>query len=197
MTTATRAWSRQAQRPHLGRGTSGATGFLVAVLMWQAAVLLGAEVVPGPGDPARSFLCRDTDGKPFLFAPSWLEGETVVLSFFTPHCEPCRAEIPALIALLRTSAPHATVLLVGIEPLSNDVHLVARFAQAFRTDCRVLFDDKGRIAALYGVDAVPTTIVVAPDFTVALRRAGYRDERDLAELVPAIQKAEARATNAR
>lgn len=67
------------------------------------------------GDRAPRFLSRDLQGSFFVFGTSSFGDGACVLSFFTPDCEGCRREIPALEQLVSESLPETNLIFIGAD----------------------------------------------------------------------------------
>jgi len=145
----------------------------------------------GVGDPARFFLCRDLQGNPFVVGRSLLGNKGCVLSFFTPQCEFCLKEIPALAELVSTKFPGMVLLFVGVDPFSGNPEQVRTYLKSLGIVTGGLFDESGRISLLYGVESFPTIIAIDRGMRIAYRKTGYRDgdleslEHVLAEIASA------------
>jgi len=141
----------------------------------------GAQI----GAPAPDFDLALLDGSTLDLHD--LHGKTVVLNFWASWCAPCKEEMPALQRLAATSGD---VTIVGVG-LRNDEDADAR---AFITQTGVTFltgrdtgtpasGPRGPIELTYGVLAAPTTIVIAPDGTIANIALGPQTEEQLQRLI--------------
>jgi peroxiredoxin len=142
----------------------------------------GAQI----GAPAPDFALPLLDGRTLGLHD--LHGKTVVLNFWASWCKPCKEELPALQRLAATAGDDIAVVGVG---LRNDKDADAR---AFITQAGVTFPigrdsgapaagPRGPIETAYGVIAAPTTIVIAPDGTIATIALGPQTEEQLRDLI--------------
>ena len=82
----------------------------------------------------------------------------VVLDFWATWCPPCRHELPALQALHdEYQAQGVEILMVNLQEPRPQIR---EFMQRRQYKMRVIPDEDGAIARLYGVRAIPTTVVV-------------------------------------
>ena len=102
-------------------------------------------------------------------------GKTVILNFWATWCPPCRGELPTLTAFSK-NLPENTVIL-GINATSSEKSKgeVLSFIKREGINFPVLFDNKGTIAAEYGVKTLPTTLVISPEGTVTAKKSGAAD----------------------
>jgi thiol-disulfide isomerase/thioredoxin len=96
-------------------------------------------------------------------APHALEefmGHGMVINLWATWCAPCVAELPALSALSRTLAPQD----IAVLPLSSDrggAKAVHAFFEAHDiSGLPILLDPKGAAAEAWGVDGIPTTVII-------------------------------------
>jgi cytochrome c biogenesis protein CcmG, thiol:disulfide interchange protein DsbE len=142
----------------------------------QALLAISAPEQPtqNGGGPAASFDLVGTDGRRTNLAG--LVGHPIVINFWATYCPPCRAEMP----LLQRQVGAATgVQLVLID--EGDSSQAARdFLNAVGIHQPALLDSDLGVGHAYGVTALPTTVFVRADGTVAGRQVGQLDERVLA-----------------
>jgi len=100
-------------------------------------------------------------------------GRTVIVNFWATWCEPCRREIPSLVALHGELADRGLeVVAVSID---SDPAAVERYIERSKLPFRVAVDQDQSAARRYGVTTVPATFVVNRDGRVVDRVDGEVD----------------------
>lgn len=191
-------------RDRIGYGRFGRwTPLALAVLLIAALLAIGiagqqestrdvtggappAGVGGSVGAAAPDFALALLDGRTLRLRD--LRGKTVVLNFWASWCEPCAEEMPALQRVAATAGDD--VVLVGVGLKNDDDEEARAFAARFGVTYPVgrdlggpATDPRGPIEAAYGVIGAPTTIVIAPDGTVATIALGPQTEDQLRQLV--------------
>jgi peroxiredoxin len=119
---------------------------------------------------------------------SELKGQVVMINFWATWCGPCRQEMPLLQQLYGKYEPLGFTLLgVNVEPDSAP-------AQAWLKNVSVsfpiLFDRDNKVSAQFGVEAMPSTVLIDRDGNVRHVHRGYKpgDESTYADLVRGLVK---------
>jgi thiol-disulfide isomerase/thioredoxin len=171
-TSARRRWVELGVFVGLLAGTLAAAAY-VATLQQSARVPARPfEVVRVPApEPAPAFELRDLAGR--RLGPDDLRGRVVLLTFWATWCEPCRVEMPAMMALERELGPKGlAVVAVNVkEPASR----VEAFVKELGFTSAVLLDPRGEVSERYQVQALPTTYLLARDGRLVALALGYRD----------------------
>ena len=119
-----------------------------------------------------------------------LRGKVVVLDFWATWCSPCVAAFPEVAQLVERYRNLGVEILgvtsvqgsiVGLEtPLidcrgdpEREMRLMADYIKAKRITWPVVFSREPVFNPDYGVNGIPTTVVIAPDGTVRYKCAGY------------------------
>ena len=87
-----------------------------------------------------------------------LPAGAVLIAFWATWCPPCREELPALRALARQPPQGVTVLTLGEEEPEDAIH--AFFQGSPPPELNFRRDLDRRYATAFGVDALPTSILV-------------------------------------
>ncbi|MDI3328315.1 MAG: TlpA disulfide reductase family protein [Alicyclobacillaceae bacterium] len=153
---------------------SSAAGFSIFVIVVVLiAVIAGISLKqsdPSSGSepgayPAKGYLAPDFtlqtfDGKTVTLSQS--KGKPVFLNFWASWCGPCKSETPDLVAMHQKYGDR--IVFYGINLTSgDDRQQAAAFIKDFRIDYPVLADEKGEVAKLYQVQAIPTSVFIGPD----------------------------------
>jgi peroxiredoxin len=127
---------------------------LVALIMAGAAAAQGPEV----GGPAPDIVLRTREGVKTRLAD--LRGQAVIVNFWASWCEPCRIEIPSLMAVYQEHAARGLVVLAVNLTDQERREDIARFVETTAMPFPVLLDERGTIRERYGLTAVPTTVFI-------------------------------------
>jgi thiol-disulfide isomerase/thioredoxin len=102
-------------------------------------------------------------------------GHGMVVNLWATWCAPCVAELPALSALSHALAPQD----IAVLPLSSDrggaKAVQAFFAAHDVSGLPILLDPKGAAAEAWGVDGIPTTVIIDRHGMVRARLEGAAD----------------------
>lgn len=139
----------------------------------------GLQPEPGPDALPAGVLCEFNSDEGFDVA-SLLGDEPLVLNFFASWCAPCVAEMPDFEQL--HAAADGQVRLIGINtqdspPLAEE--LLAETGITYD----VVSDPTGDYFAAVGGFGMPTTLLVAPDGTIAYRQTGPLTLEQMDQLV--------------
>lgn len=96
-------------------------------------------------------------------------GKTVLLNFWATWCGPCRDEMPDFQYAMLDYGGSLVVLPVNLEETPE---AILTFADEENVRLNFVVDQAHRISDLYKVVAQPTTYLIAPDGTVAVKHAG-------------------------
>ncbi|MGC4176100.1 TlpA family protein disulfide reductase [Demequina sp.] len=109
-------------------------------------------------------------------------GQVVLVNTWYAACPPCRSEAPLMVEL----DARDDVQVIGVNN-RDDAPTAQAFERTFSVEYPSIFDEDGKaIAQLQGlvsINAVPTTLVVAPDGTIYARIIGEAEPSTLKSLV--------------
>ncbi len=160
----------------LGELASGGDGWASADVLQALEAITGPEVPASSaaGGAAPAFALRATDGG--VTSLSGLQGRVLVINFWATYCPPCRAEMPMLVHDVGQDGS-ARLVLVN----EGDSADAARgFLNGLGITQPSLLDSDLSTGHAYGATALPTTVFVKADGTIAARQVGQLDERVLA-----------------
>lgn len=99
-------------------------------------------------------------------------GKVVFISFWASWCRPCDYELPVLNQFyLAHRDQGVAVLAISTD---NDRQAALEYVQSRSLTLPMLWDEDGRVAALYQVEALPTLIVIDPEGRVRHAERGLR-----------------------
>jgi peroxiredoxin/outer membrane lipoprotein-sorting protein len=124
------------------------------------------------GRPAPDFKLTSLDGREVSLAS--FRGQHVLIDFWATWCPPCKKALP-IIQTLSEGTDGLVVLTVNAEPPSVSRPFVERYGYTFAT----LVDADRSVSSRYGVTAIPTTFIIAPDGTIAKHMVGYHTAEQL------------------
>lgn len=149
---------------------------------WGAPDVLKALLtIAGPQQPlasgggkAPAFSLAGTDGRQVSLVA--LAGRPAVINFWAGYCPPCRAEMPLL---QRAAGSNSGVHLVLVN--EGDSSRAARdFLDSLAIHQPALLDSDLSVGHAYGAIALPTTVFIRADGTIAARHIGQLDAMVLA-----------------
>lgn len=108
------------------------------------------------------------------------KGKPYIINFWATWCPPCQAEIPDLSAFYAAHRDQVDFYAVNLQ---EEAQPVQKFMAERKADLPVLLDAKGTAATLYGVRAIPTTVVVNAEGTVVYRKTGGVTKEELEDVV--------------
>ncbi len=116
-----------------------------------------------PGAAFADFDEKDLAGKPLSVGA--LKGKVVLIDFWATWCGPCRAELPNVVAAYKKYHPKGFEI-IGVSLDSDRDKLDAFLKKQEGMIWAQYFDGQGwqnKLAAKYGVESIPFTILVGPD----------------------------------
>ncbi len=119
------------------------------------------------GDHAADFALVLEDGSQLRLSD--LEGRPVMLNFWATWCPPCRQEMPDIIKAYEAGDD---LVVLAINEREN-MDAVKPFAEDFGISMPVALDQDGRLADIYGVRGMPTSVFIGRDGTVVAKWSGF------------------------
>ena len=143
------------------------------------------------GTPAPDFKMLTPEGKKFQFK-KWAKGKTVVLDFWASWCPDCRKDAPEVVRLSKAYRQHGVEFL-GIS-MDTDAEAwrkaIAQYGIDYQQASELKKFKETEIAKAYGVQWIPSMVVVGPDGLVKLSTVlTYKLDKYLKELTTGAYKA--------
>ena len=129
------------------------------------------------GEAAPTFKLKDLAGADVAVEA---KGKPYIINFWATWCPPCQAEIPDLAAF---HAAHKDTVDFYAVNLQEDAQPVQKFMAERKVELPVVLDTQGAAANLYGVRAIPTTVVVDRDGKIAYRKTGGVTKEELEDVI--------------
>jgi peroxiredoxin len=143
----------------------------ICSLLLGLAVLLTVVGPAAAGDAMPSFsLSSAQDGK--TVASDDFKGKTLLITFFTTWCPPCRQEIPSLIQLQNDYAAKGFSV-IGLSMDEKGASVVAKLIEKESINYPVLMADSKTARDFGGIVGVPTSFLVNSEGEVVKRYPGY------------------------
>ena len=137
------------------------------------------------GQKFTDFTLPDTEGNPMKLADIIAKNKYTLIDFWASWCGPCRAEMPNVVAAYKEYNKKGFGI-VGVS-LDNDADKWKKAIKDMNMTWDHMSDVKGwqcEGAALYGVNSIPATVLVAQDGTIIARNLrGEAIKEKLAELL--------------
>ena len=103
-----------------------------------------------------------------------------MINFWETWCPPCQAEIPDLAAFYAANGNKADFYAVNLQ---EEAQPVQKFMTERKAELPVVLDTNGDAANLYGVRAIPTTVVVNAEGKVVYRKTGGVTKEELEDVI--------------
>jgi len=140
-------------------------------------------------DKPVDFELPDLDGKPMRL--SQFRGHPVIVDFWATWCPPCRKQIPELNQLYSRFHKTRGLVIIGVacDTIQGDgIREVAPFVRKFKIIYPILLASEPVVNTL-GVEAIPTTLFIAPDGRLVQKVMGAGKPGELSESAEALMKA--------
>jgi predicted CXXCH cytochrome family protein len=166
--------------------TAAVAGILLAALLlpvFSAAAKLeeGQKALPFKGN---NFLTDDE-----VDLGRHLGKQVILLDFGSIYCSSCMVTVPNLIKLRKRYSEEDLAIFNIYLDIYNPLRVI-KFFKGFSRDINLslLIDDKLAISQDYGIDTLPTTLIVDRSGTIVRRIVGYTeaDEKEIDEIVESL-----------
>jgi peroxiredoxin len=142
---------------------------LLGTALAVCAGVSGGAASPTPSAP--DFTLRTADGRNLRLAEQ--RGQVVMVNFWATWCPPCRVEMPHL-TRLHEKYRDSGFLLLGVN-VDDDPAKAIVLAAKLGVKFPVLLDGTKKVAKLYDVVSMPSTVLIDRDGRVRHVHSGYRD----------------------
>jgi thiol-disulfide isomerase/thioredoxin len=110
-----------------------------------------------------------------------LRGHTVLLDFWATWCGPCRAEAPIVNKIAQRYHDQGLAV-IGVNT-SDQSGTAAQYAKGHGLTYPIALDPGDRAATAFGVESLPTLVVISKTGKVTAFRSGTTSEAELDEMV--------------
>jgi len=141
---------------------------------------------PSTGQTAPEVSLATVDNQSAVLADQ--KGKVVVLDFWATWCGPCRMSLPHVEKLSADADRAARGLVVWAVNDREDAATISRFLAASKYSFTVPMDTAGETMKAYGVQGIPTTVIIGRDGIVRSVFVGYNSGLG-AEVDAAVDKA--------
>ena len=151
-----------------------------------AALLAGPAARAAAPAAAPDFSLPARDGGAVRL--SELRGQVVMINFWATWCGPCRQEMPLLEQIHAKYEPLGFTLLgVNVEPDSAPAQ---EWLKGVPVSFPILFDRENTVSAQFGVEAMPSSVLIDREGRVRHVHRGYKpgDESTYADLIRSLVK---------
>jgi cytochrome c biogenesis protein CcmG/thiol:disulfide interchange protein DsbE len=131
-------------------------------------------------DLSLSFVANAPEGAAKV-SLSELRGRAVLLDFWATWCGPCQQEAPVVDRIAQRYGGQGLAV-VGVNT-SDEAGNAAPFAKRHHLTYPIAYDEGQRAATAYGVENLPTLVVISKTGKVVAIRSGITSDTELDELV--------------
>ncbi|MHB9027918.1 MAG: TlpA family protein disulfide reductase [Candidatus Latescibacterota bacterium] len=147
---------------------------------------LAASSIPASGEQTARFTLKTIDGK-YEPIDGLLKKGPVLITFWASWCKNCKEEMQALDKMLTEEVlSRFTVAAVTIDT-PRSLMRARSYIEARKMKFLVCTDPNSELLKQFGGNAIPYTVIIDPDRTIAYRNMGYTpgDEQRIMELLRA------------
>ncbi len=114
-----------------------------------------------------------------------LRGHPVIIDFWATWCGPCRVMTPVL-ARLHQRYKRRGLSVVGVNVDEAGPSVVPPFRAQYGIEYPLVYDARGEASQRWGIEGLPTMIIVDGEGNVRYRHAGTTSEADLASTIESL-----------
>ena len=144
------------------------------------AAVFALSMIAGCGGSDKAETGATASAQPAADVAVEAKGKPYVINFWATWCPPCQAEIPDLAAFYAANGNKADFYAVNLQ---EEAQPVQKFMTERKADLPVILDTNGDAANLYGVRAIPTTVVVNAEGKVVYRKTGGVTKEELEDVI--------------
>jgi len=162
------------------------SGRILASVLLLALLAGPTATATGPATPAPDFALPAREGGELRL--SELKGQVVMINFWATWCGPCRQEMPLLEQINSKYEPLGfTMLGVNVEP---DSAAAQAWLKNIPVSFPILFDRKSEVSSSFGVEAMPSSVLIDREGRVRHVHRGYKpgDEAVYSDLIRGLVK---------
>jgi thiol-disulfide isomerase/thioredoxin len=103
------------------------------------------------------------------------DGKVVIVDFWASWCVPCRRSFPWMNAMLdKYRGDGLVIIAVNLDRNAEDA---ARFLEKYPAKFEIFYDPEGALAKEYGVEVMPSSIIIGRNGESIERHAGFKVKR--------------------
>jgi peroxiredoxin len=167
------------------------TSALVACVFSALALVIASDTQLSAADPsvcsgagamtrARNFLLRDVDNRKWSFSST--HGKVVLIDFWATWCVPCKIEIPEFVDMY-ARYKEMGLEVVGVS-MDTDLGAIKSFAAEHKITYPILIGaGADGVSRAWGVEGVPTSVLVTRDGKVCRKFAGQTAREQFEEVI--------------
>lgn len=129
------------------------------------------------GDKIPEFVLSGLDGKKVTIGK---ENKVAVLNFWATWCPPCRAEFPELVSFSQKNNEKVQFYSINLQ---ENQEKVLNFLKQENYSLPVLLDEDGKVAKMFRVTAIPTTLIIDAQGIIRYRKSGGVTSEELENII--------------
>lgn len=138
---------------------------LLGALLLITMLGAGTASAQSPGDTAPPITLKTLAGGSDSL--SRYRGHPVLVNFWATWCEPCKDEMPVIVAAYQAHQTAGLVVLaINLTDQETSVKDVRKFVVEFQMPFPVLLDDRGKMRRRYALRGLPSSVFIGADGVV-------------------------------